>query len=152
MVQNQDLLNKSNDIYVNHKLLKPVKFIFYKDSDVKLTNEVIEKIKELRCNDENHLVRVVISGGGCQGFQYEFENDVIENIGMKTRDIVLFGDNNSVLIVFDLFSEFYIKGATINYISTIMESGFKIENNPKAKASCGCKKSFSSDAEFEGEE
>jgi iron-sulfur cluster assembly accessory protein len=152
MVQNQDSLNKSDDVYVNHKLLKPTKFIFYKDSDVRLTDDAVAKINQLRNNDEKAIVRIVISGGGCQGFQYEFTNDAIENIGIKSRDIVLVGDNKNTLIVFDLFSEFYIKGAKINYISNIIESGFKIEDNPKAKASCGCKKSFSSDEYFEGDD
>ena len=151
MIQNQYLSNKSNNIRADQKLPKTVKFVSYKDADIKLTNDAIKKIQELKDNDENYIVRVIISGGGCQGFQYEFKNDVIQNLGMQTRDVVLFEEHNNLLIVFDLFSEFYIKGATINYNLTIMESGFKIENNPKAKASCGCKKSFSSDIEFEEE-
>ena len=39
------------------------------------------------------------------------------------------------------FSAPYLKGATVDFLNTISESGFKIDN-PNAAASCGCGHSF----------
>ena len=36
----------------------------------------------------------------------------------------------------------YLVGTTLDYVDTLMESGFKIQN-PNAKESCGCGQSFS---------
>ena len=137
--------------FINHTPKKSAKFIFYKDHNIKLTENAIMKIEELKKSDINSIIRISVDGGGCQGFQFAFSNDLIENIGQKFKDTILYDDNKKLLIVFDLFSEFYIKNSTINYVSTFLEEGFRIENNPQAKSSCGCKKSFASDVEFEGE-
>ncbi len=142
--------------FLKHQPKKVVKFISHTKHSISLLDSTTEKIMDLKKGDENYILRIIINGGGCQGFQYEFTSDKIENIGEKTRDIVLFDElNNNPLIVFDVFSEFYINGSKINYISNLLESGFRIEENPKAKSACGCKKSFASDefyAEDEPEE
>ena len=44
-------------------------------------------------------------------------------------------------VVVDPFSAPYLKGATVDYLETIQESGFKIDN-PQAVSSCGCGHSF----------
>jgi iron-sulfur cluster assembly protein len=43
--------------------------------------------------------------------------------------------------VVDPFSAPYLRGVTVDYLETIQEAGFKIEN-PNAVASCGCGHSF----------
>ena len=47
----------------------------------------------------------------------------------------------TVTVVVDPFSAPYLMGARVDYLETIQESGFKIEN-PNAAASCGCGHSF----------
>ena len=47
-------------------------------------------------------------------------------------------------MVVDPFSAPYLKGATVDYLETIQESGFKIDN-PNAVSSCGCGHSFQVD-------
>ena len=132
--------------FLKHQPKKVVKFIPYEKHSISLSNSTITKILDLKKNDHNYILRIIINGGGCQGFQYEFTSDKIENLGEKTRDIILFDEaQNNLLIVFDVFSEFYINGSTVNYISNLLEAGFRIEENPKAKSACGCKKSFASD-------
>lgn len=138
--------------FVSHKIEKPTKFVFFQNHSIKLTDKTIKKIELLKQENPNNIIRIIINGGGCQGFQYEFKTDFIENIGKKTRDIVLHDENNNLLFVFDLFSEFYIKGSTINHISTLLESGFKIEKNPQSQSVCGCNKSFASNDVFEGDD
>jgi iron-sulfur cluster assembly accessory protein len=46
-----------------------------------------------------------------------------------------------VTVVVDPFSAPYLFGARVDYLETIQESGFKIEN-PNAVSSCGCGHSF----------
>ena len=46
-----------------------------------------------------------------------------------------------VPVVVDPFSAPYLRGTTIDFLNTIQESGFKIDN-PNATASCGCGHSF----------
>ena len=135
---------------------KPIKFFDFQDHSLKITSDCLKRISEFQSANPEKLIRIVIEGGGCQGFQYKFQEDFISEIGQKgSRDIVLCKSNNDCLIspilVFDLFSEFYIKDSTLDYENTLLFKGFSIKNNPKVKASCGCKKSFSSDEFFEGE-
>ncbi len=137
---------------ITHETKKVVKFIRKEDHSTTISQSAIDKIFSLRQGKENYILRIEIDGGGCQGFQYKFISDEIANIGQKTRDIVIFDENKNLLVVFDVFSEFYIKGAMINYISNLLESGFKIEKNPNSKSSCGCNKSFSSDAVYQESE
>jgi iron-sulfur cluster assembly protein len=46
-----------------------------------------------------------------------------------------------VKVVVDPFSAPYLQGARVDYLETIQESGFKIDN-PNAVSSCGCGHSF----------
>ena len=47
-----------------------------------------------------------------------------------------------VLNVFvDPKSALYLAGSTLDFVDTLQESGFKIEN-PNASATCGCGQSF----------
>ena len=44
-------------------------------------------------------------------------------------------------VVVDPFSAPHLRGTTIDFLNTIQESGFKIDN-PNAVSSCGCGHSF----------
>jgi iron-sulfur cluster assembly protein len=46
-----------------------------------------------------------------------------------------------VTVVVDPFSAPYLQGSTIDFLETIQESGFKVEN-PNVVAACGCGHSF----------
>jgi iron-sulfur cluster assembly protein len=54
-----------------------------------------------------------------------------------------------VKLVVDEVSINYLRGATVDYVDTLMGSGFKIEN-PNAVASCGCGNSFRTKDSAEG--
>jgi iron-sulfur cluster assembly protein len=77
-----------------------------------------------------------VVGGGCSGLQYQlmFDDQV------KDGDQQV--DEAGVRVVVDEKSALYLVGTTLDYIDTLMESGFKIQN-PNAKNSCGCGQSFS---------
>ena len=76
-----------------------------------------------------------IEGGGCSGFQYGLGFDR----GAQEGDHEF--ECEGVAVVVDPFSAPYLMGAQVDYLETIQESGFKIEN-PNAVASCGCGHSF----------
>ena len=108
------------------------------DTLVSLTPTAAAKIRELMAEDpdgETSVLRVAIQGGGCSGFQYGLGFDA----GPVDDDETL--ELHGVTIVIDPYSVPYLKGATIDFLSGLEESGFKIDN-PNAQASCGCGHSF----------
>ena len=112
---------------------------------VSLTPTAAAKIKELMAEEPDGgdlVLRVAIQGGGCSGFQYGlgFDSDAAEG------DEIL--DLEGVRVVVDPYSAPYLRGATIDFLTGLQESGFKIDN-PNATASCGCGHSFQVE---EGEE
>ena len=96
------------------------------------------KVKELieeEGNDEL-MLRVFISGGGCSGFQYGFTFD--ETVG--EGDTIV--ENEGVKLLVDPMSFQYLSGAEIDY-SEGMEGAQFVIRNPNATTTCGCGSSFS---------
>jgi iron-sulfur cluster assembly accessory protein len=105
---------------------------------ISLTETAASKIRELQTEEpegEAAVLRIAIQGGGCSGFEYALGFDT----GAQEGDEVL--DWYGVTVVVDPLSKPYLAGATIDFVDTIRESGFKIDN-PNAGASCGCGHSF----------
>ena len=103
---------------------------------VSLTPAAAAKISELLASEEDvSVLRVAIEGGGCSGFQYGLGFDR----GAQEGDHEF--ECEGVTVVVDPFSAPYLMGARVDYLETIQESGFKIEN-PNAVSSCGCGHSF----------
>ncbi len=105
---------------------------------VALTPVAAAKVKELMATEpdsDSLVLRLAIQGGGCSGFQYGLGFDS----GSAEGDIEL--ELEGVRVVVDPFSAPYLRGATVDFLNTIDESGFKIDN-PNAAASCGCGHSF----------
>jgi iron-sulfur cluster assembly accessory protein len=111
------------------------------DSLVSLTPAAAEKIRGLMAEETDvSVLRVAIEGGGCSGFQYGLGFDR----GALEGDVEF--ECEGVKVVVDPFSAPYLRGATVDYLETIQESGFKIDN-PQAVSSCGCGHSFQVDEE-----
>lgn len=85
---------------------------------------------------EPRMFRVMIFGGGCSGFQYNFSLD-----GTSREDDHLFEDKG-VKIAVDEASLVLIDGCEIDYTEDLMGASFHIKN-PNASSSCGCGNSFS---------
>jgi iron-sulfur cluster assembly accessory protein len=103
---------------------------------VSLTPAAAAKIRVLMAEDTDvSVLRVAIEGGGCSGFQYGLGFDR----GAQEGDHEF--ECEGVTVVVDPFSAPYLRGSTVDYLETIQESGFKIDN-PNAVASCGCGHSF----------
>ena len=84
---------------------------------------------------DTHGLRMKVVGGGCSGLQYQlaFDDEVHEG----DKEI----ESGGVRLIVDKKSALYLYGSKVDFIDTLMESGFKIEN-PNAQSSCGCGKSF----------
>ena len=80
-------------------------------------------------------MRIAIQGGGCSGFEYALGFDTGVHEGDEANEF------HGVTVVVDPLSAPYLKGASIDFVDTLQESGFKIEN-PNVQASCGCGHSF----------
>jgi len=81
-------------------------------------------------------LRIYVSGGGCSGLQYGMALDENIEAGDETFQV------SSIPVVIDSTSLRYLQGSVVDYITTEMGGGFKIEN-PNAVKSCGCGSSFS---------
>ena len=53
-------------------------------------------------------------------------------------------EQNGVKVLIDGYSQRYLKGANVDYVDSLMGSGFKI-NNPNVTKSCSCGHSFNTD-------
>ena len=106
------------------------------ESIVSLTPAAAAKIAALMAEEADvSVLRVAIEGGGCSGFQYGLGFDR----GAQEGDHEF--ECEGVKVVVDPFSAPYLSGSTVDYLETIQEAGFKIDN-PNAVASCGCGHSF----------
>ena len=87
-------------------------------------------------DDPQAALRISVKGGGCSGFQYEFEVDKARG----DEDFVATRDGATVVV--DPVSLEMMKGAELDFVDDLMGRAFKVKN-PNAVASCGCGVSFS---------
>ena len=105
---------------------------------VVLTDRAAKKIgRVLAKQPAGTVLRIVVAGGGCSGFQYEYK---IVQEKPANDDLVLAKDGATVLI--DALSLEFMGGAEIDYVDDLIGQSFQIRN-PNAVASCGCGTSFS---------
>lgn len=106
-------------------------------SPISLTDRAARRISRILSKEaEGTVLRIAVSGGGCSGFQYEY-NLVQEQ--PTSDDLVLRKENAVVLI--DSMSQEFMGGAEIDYADDLIGQSFQIKN-PNAVASCGCGTSF----------
>ena len=104
---------------------------------IHLTESAADKTKALLENEpEGSVLRVKISGGGCNGLSYKLK--FVDSF--KRGDILV--DTSGAQVVVDSKSALYLRGTTLNYSNALVAGGFKFEN-PNAKSSCSCGESFS---------
>ena len=108
---------------------------------IKITEAAAQKVNELLEREvsaapEDHegkeyALRVAVQPGGCAGLRYAlyFDDRKLDD------DAVL--SAHGVEIRVDKMSSPYLRGAEIDYVDGLQQSGFAI-NNPNAKGSCAC--------------
>ena len=107
---------------------------------VSLTDAAAAKVVELRSREGQAEagLRLFVKSGGCSGYSYGLAFDPKVNEG----DIV--ETHGEVRVIIDQFSREHVDGAEIDYVDSLMGSGFAI-NNPNAVSSCACGSSFNTD-------
>jgi len=103
-----------------------------------LTDTAAAEVKKFMSEEElpaDGGLRVRVIPGGCSGFQYAME---IEE-GAQEDDSVL--DLKGIKVFVDMFSAQYLDNVEIDYVSSVMGSGFTFKN-PNATGGCGCGSSF----------
>ncbi|HKV40250.1 MAG TPA: iron-sulfur cluster assembly accessory protein [Blastocatellia bacterium] len=104
-----------------------------------LTETAVSEVKKFMeaesANNEAGL-RIRVVPGGCSGFSYSMQ---IEDAPRQGDEIL---DQAGLRVFVDMFSRQYLEGVQIDYVTSVMGSGFTF-SNPNASGSCGCGSSFS---------
>lgn len=103
-----------------------------------LTDAAAAKVKELLARESSDAelgLRVAVQPGGCSGLRYAlyFDDEI------KETDVV--AETAGVKLIVDKMSAPYLKGAKVDYLDSLQQSGFTIDN-PNAQGSCACGESF----------
>ena len=105
---------------------------------IEVTETAAERLRgllEREGKGEGFGLRMKVVGGGCSGLRYELSFD--DQVSEVDSDIAVHG----VHVIVDEKSALYLVGSTLDFVDTLQETGFKIEN-PNASNSCGCGESF----------
>lgn len=105
---------------------------------VTVSENAAKRIAQLKVmeGDDDLMLRLSVSGGGCSGFQYGFSFDK----SMQQDDHTF--ERNGVKVVIDDTSLDLLSGAEIDFVEDLVGASFQIKN-PNASSSCGCGNSFS---------
>ena len=104
---------------------------------ITLTTLAAEKVREI-ANAEGlleHGLRLRVIGGGCAGFQYDL---FFEERALPTDETF---DSQGIKLFVDPLSFQYLEGTEIDFVETVLGSGFKFKN-PNVSGTCGCGSSF----------
>jgi iron-sulfur cluster assembly accessory protein len=104
---------------------------------VVLTDTAATKVRTLLDQEgrDDLALRIAVQPGGCSGLRYQLFFDERQLDG----DVV--NDFDGVAVVVDRMSAPYLSGATIDFVDSIEQQGFTIDN-PNATGSCACGDSF----------
>jgi iron-sulfur cluster assembly accessory protein len=104
---------------------------------IALTDAAASKVAEFLKAEDNpdFFLRVAVQPGGCSGLRYALYFDDRKLDGDEEQ---LLGD---VAVRIDRMSAPYLRGATLDWLETLEQSGFQIIN-PNASGTCACGDSF----------
>jgi iron-sulfur cluster assembly protein len=95
----------------------------------------VKKFIEAENVGEQAGLRVRVVPGGCSGFQYAMN---IEEAPAANDEVL---ETAGLRVFVDMFSAQYLNGVSIDYVNSVMGSGFTF-TNPNATGGCGCGSSF----------
>ena len=102
-----------------------------------LTPAAAGKVKELLVEEgrADIALRVAVQPGGCSGLRYAMylDDQVIDKDASE--------EQHGVRIVIDKLSVPYLSQATVDFIESLEQTGFTLDN-PAAQGGCACGHSF----------
>lgn len=106
------------------------------ESIVRLGANAVSELRDQVSKPENagKYLRLYVEQGGCSGMQYGMTFD-------EKREGDQLSEQDGMTVLVDAFSAQYLRGTVVEFSDALTGGGFKIEN-PNAKQSCGCGKSF----------
>jgi iron-sulfur cluster assembly accessory protein len=105
--------------------------------DVTLSPAAAARIRAIGAREGRAMMlRVAVEGGGCSGFQYQF--DLVD----QAQDDDLRVERDGAAALVDVVSLALLKGSEIDFVDELAGAEFRVRN-PNAKSSCGCGVSFS---------
>jgi iron-sulfur cluster assembly accessory protein len=104
---------------------------------VTLSESAARRIQAISAREGRPLMlRVAVEGGGCSGFQYQFDLvDAVHDDDLKV-------ERDGAAAVVDIVSLALLGGSEIDFVDELAGAEFRVRN-PNAKSSCGCGVSFS---------
>src|SRR3954470_23621014 len=106
-------------------------------ADLTLSPSAAQRIHAIgKAEGKALMLRVAVEGGGCSGFQYQF--DLVDEA--QPDDLRIERDGAAALV--DEMSLVLLKGSEIDFVDELAGAEFRVRN-PNAKSSCGCGVSFS---------
>ena len=104
---------------------------------VTLSETAAQRIRALSdAEGRTLMLRVAVEGGGCSGFQYQF--DLVD--AAEPDDLKI--ERDGAVAVVDDISLALLGGSEIDFVDELVGASFRVRN-PNAKSSCGCGVSFS---------
>ena len=105
---------------------------------LELSDNAAKKVRQLRESEGNQdlMLRVYVTGGGCSGFSYVF--NFAESVNEDDAEV----SNGDVKMLVDSLSYQYLVGSVVDYLEGLEGSRFVVQN-PNATTTCGCGSSFS---------
>jgi len=107
------------------------------DEMIMLSESAAGKVKELLVQEgrSDIALRVAVQPGGCSGLRYAMYLDD------ESGDGDVAAEQFGVRVIIDRMSVPYLQEAKIDFVDTLEQSGFTIDN-PMAQGSCACGHSF----------
>lgn len=104
---------------------------------ITITERAAHKLREFveSKGKQGSGLRISVAEGGCAGLTYNFDLEDQRNDGDTVIEVA------EVKFYIDAQSMAKLRGARVDYVETLEQSGFRI-TNPNAQASCGCGNSF----------
>lgn len=103
---------------------------------INLTDNALNAVRGVISTSGASGLRITVESGGCAGFKY------IMGLANETKSDDTVIERDGVRLFVDNDSHQYLVGTTIDFVLAQEGSGFTFDN-PNAKASCSCGKSFS---------
>ncbi|KAL5501887.1 ISA2 [Sanghuangporus vaninii] len=110
------------------------------DCNVLVTERAAEQLRRIstRENDPDAALRISVESGGCHGYQYKLS---LTSVNERQPDDYHFAHPtlrpSNILV--DAVSLPLLKGSTLDFVTELIGSSFRVSDNPQAKGSgCGC--------------